>query len=218
MTNKRRIAAEYVNNKVDNNNPDPKKRGDRNLYVRRIEVTGPIYPPPPVHSESHNRIFVCMPGEDGLSEEQAARQILDRFAKSAFRRPAKAEEVEQLLGLYKTARAEGDGFVPAMKLPLTAGLVSPDFLFRIEQDPPGGQPARISDFELATRLSYFLWSSMPDEELFAAADANRLRDPVAIRSQVERMLSSPKAEALVQNFAGQWLYLRKLDDHKVSAA
>ena len=82
------IQRDSDNNKVDNNNRDPKKRGDRNLYVRRIEIEGPLYPPPPVRPESHRRIFVCMPGEDGLAEDQAARKIVERFANEAFRRPA----------------------------------------------------------------------------------------------------------------------------------
>ena len=210
---KRRLAAAYVNNKVDNNNPDPKKRGDRNLYVRRIEVEGPLYPPPPVRPESHRRIFVCMPGEDGLAEDQAARKIVERFANEAFRRPASGEEVAQLLSLYKLARGEGDRFEDGIRLALTGALVSPQFLYRVEADPPGsdGQVYAVSDYELASRLSYFLWSSMPDAELFSLAAAKRLRDPGVLDSQVKRMLADPKAAAFVTNFTGQWLELRNLD-------
>jgi mono/diheme cytochrome c family protein len=210
---KRRLAAAYVNNKVDNNNPDPKLRGDRNLYVRRVEVEGPLYPPPPVRPESHRRIFFCSPGENGLSEEQAARQIVERFATRAFRRPAAVEDVEQLISLYKMARAEGDRFEDGVELALTAALVSPHFLYRVEVDPPGsdGRVYAISDYELATRLSYFLWSSMPDEELFSLAAAKKLKEPGALEAQVKRMLAHPKAAALVSNFTGQWLELRNLD-------
>lgn len=210
---KRRIAAAYLNNKVDNNNPDPKKRGDRNLYVRRIEVEGPLYPPPPTRPESHTRIFYCAPGENGLTEEQAARQIVERFAGRAFRRPARPEEVDPLLSLYRMARGEGDRFEDGVRLALTAALVSPHFLYRIELDPPsaGAKPYAISDHELATRLSYFLWSSMPDSELFSLAEAKRLREPGVIESQVKRMLAVPKAEAFISNFTGQWLELRNLD-------
>jgi hypothetical protein len=210
---KRRIAAAYTNNKVDNNNPDPKKRGDRNLYVRRIEVEGPMYPPPPNRPESHKRIFFCMPGENGLGEDDAAKKIVDRFATQAFRRPAKAEEVEQLLAFYRMARKEGDRFEDGVRLALTAALVSPHFLFRIELDPPGAgaKPYAISDYELATRLSYFLWSSMPDEKLFSLAAAGKLHEPATLEAQVRRMLADPRSSALVSNFVGQWLELRNLD-------
>ena len=210
---KRRIAAAYLNNKVDNNNPDPKKRGDRNLYVRRIEVEGPLYPPPPTRPDSHQRIFFCAPGENGLTEEQAARQIVERFAGRAFRRPVRSDEIEQLLSFYKMARGEGDRFEDGVRLALTAALVSPHFLYRIELDPPnaGAKPYAISDHELATRLSYFLWSSMPDAELFSLAAARHLREPGVIEAQVKRMLADPRAEAFIGNFTGQWLELRNLD-------
>ena len=210
---KHRVAARYTNNKVDNNNPDPKKRGDRNLYVRRIEIEGPLHPPPPVRPESHKRIFVVMPNENGVTEEQAARQIIERFATRAFRRPAKSEEVDHLLAFYKLARGEGDRFEDGIRLALTAALVSPHFLYRIELDPPGAvdKAYAISDYELATRLSYFLWSSMPDEELFNLAAAKKLREPAALEAQVNRMLADPRAAALVSNFTGQWLELRNLD-------
>ena len=210
---KRRVAAAYVNNKKDDNNPDRKKRGDRNLYIRRIEIEGPLYPPPPTRPESHRRIFFCSPGENGLSEEQAARQIIERFATRAFRRSAKSEEVEQLLAFYHLARKEGDRFEDGIRLALTAALVSPHFLYRIETDPPGAgdKPYAISDYELATRLSYFLWSSMPDEELFALAGARKLRETGVLEAQVKRMLADKKAAAFVSNFTGQWLELRNLD-------
>ena len=210
---KHRIAARYTNNQVDNNNPDPKKRGDRNLYVRRIEVEGPLYPPPPTRPESHRRIFVVMPGENGLSEDNAARQIVERFTTRAFRRPATSDEVDQLLTFYKLSRGQGDRFEDGIRLALTAALVSPHFLYRIEVDPPGtaDKPYLVSDYELASRLSYFLWSSMPDAELFSLASAKKLREPGVIEVQVKRMLGDPKSSALVSNFTGQWLELRNLD-------
>jgi hypothetical protein len=210
---KHRVAARYTNNKVDNNNADPKKRGDRNLYVRRIEIEGPLYPPPPVRPESHKRIFFVMPGENGLTEENAARQIVERFATRAFRRPARSEEVDQLLNFYRLARGEGDRFEDGVRLALTAALVSPHFLYRIELDPPGAgeKPHAVSDYELATRLSYFLWSSMPDAELFKLAGENKLHEPAVLEAQVRRMLADSKSSALVSNFTGQWLELRNLD-------
>ena len=209
---KRRIAAAYLNNKKDDNNRDRNKRGDRNLYVRLISVEGPLYPPPPVRPESHRRIFFCTPGENGVSEEQAAAKIVGRFATRAFRRPVESEEVERLVSFYKLARGEGDSFEDGVRLALTAALVSPHFLFRIEVDPPGAgvKPYPVSHYELATRLSYFLWSSMPDEELFSLAAAKKLRDPAVLEAQVKRMLADPKSAAFVANFTGQWLELRNL--------
>jgi hypothetical protein len=210
---KRRVAARYTNNQVDNNNPDPKKRGDRNLYVRRIEVEGPLYPPPPVRPESHRRIFVYNPGENGLTEDQAAQKIIESFATRAFRRPVTSDETELLLTFYKLARGQGDRFEDGIRLALTAALVSPHFLYRIELDPPnaGDKPYAVSDYELATRLSYFLWSSMPDAELFKLAGEKKLHEPAVLEAQVKRMLADPKSSALVSNFTGQWLELRNLD-------
>jgi hypothetical protein len=141
----------------------------------------------------------------------AARDIVTRFATRAFRRPVKAEEVERLLKLYDRAEAEGERFEQRIRLALAGVLVSPHFLFRVELDPLAAKPGTaypLGEFELASRLSYFLWSSMPDEELFAQAGRGELRKN--LEAQVRRMLDDPKSAAFVQNFAGQWLTLRKL--------
>jgi hypothetical protein len=159
---------------------------------------------------------------DARNPREAARRILNEFARRAYRRPVSPQEVERLLQLVDKARQDGDGPEEALQVAFKAVLVSPHFLFRIERDPapdekrplplpaeryvPGVYP--ISEYELATRLAYFLWSSMPDEELFQLAEKGQLRQN--LDAQVKRMLQSPKSRALVENFAGQWLQLRNL--------
>jgi hypothetical protein len=181
----------------------------RVLVVRRIVLDGPYNPPPPVLPETHKRL---MDHPEGLAPREAARFILSRFAGRAFRRPVKPDELERLLALYDQAEKEGDRFEDRVRVALEGVLVWPHFLFRVELDPPGAAPGTsypVSDYELASRLSYFLWSSMPDDELLAPAGQGRLRQELT--AQVRRMLADPKSAALVQNFAGQWLTLRKLD-------
>src|SRR5262249_41846180 len=155
--------------------------------------------------ESHRRIFFVMPGPK-LPDADCARQIVKRFAARAFRRPVADDEVTRLLTLYTAARAKKQAFIPSVVLSLEAVLVSPRFLFRMEDDPPPAKtPAvrALSDYEVATRLSYFLWSSMPDDRLFELAAAGTLAQPEARAAEVRRMLADPKAAALVQNFLGQ---------------
>ena len=144
--------------------------------------------------------------------EESARQILRTFADRAYRRPVRDDELNRLVRLVELARKNGDGFEAGLKLALEAVLVSPHFLFRVELDRrPGDRYVRlVGEFELASRLSYFLWSSMPDDELFRLARAKRLREPGVLEAQVKRMLQSPRSRALVDNFAGQWLQLRNL--------
>lgn len=142
-----------------------------------------------------------------------ARKIIERFAFHAYRRPVKSEEVDRLVGLVTQAEAQGDSFDKGIQLALQAILVSPHFLFRIELDPqPRDEKAIhvINDFELASRLSYFLWCSLPDDDLFDLARQNKLHEDEKLEAQVRRMLKDPKAHALVENFAGQWLELRSL--------
>src|SRR5262249_46296280 len=133
------------------------------------------------------------------------------------RRPVTKQEIEQLAGLVSLAQKQGDSFEEGICLSIEAMLLSPHFLFRIEQDPQtasaeDGHP--ISDYELASRISYFLWSSMPDDELFRAAERKTLRKAEVLKAQVHRMLKDPKSRALVENFGGQWLELRKLESVK----
>lgn len=148
------------------------------------------------------RLRVCDPA--AIGEAACARQIIARFAKKAWRRPVADSELAPLIALVDLAHAQGDGFDVGVQLALRAILLSPNFVYRTEADTPPGQP--ISDYALASRLSYFLWSSMPDDELFAKADAGTLHDPDVLSAEVRRMLADPKAQALVDSFGAQWLH------------
>jgi hypothetical protein len=157
------------------------------------------------------RRLLITPAND--QSKTAACKVIENFARRAFRRPVSAEEVNKLAGFVDLARKNGDGFETGIQLALEAVLVSPHFLFRVELDREPNNPRAahpVSEYELATRLSYFLWSSMPDEELFRLAGQGALRKPGNLEAQVRRMLRDPKAHALVENFAGQWLQLRNL--------
>jgi mono/diheme cytochrome c family protein len=161
--------------------------------------------------EIRQRILV--PQSKGQTKVENARQILERFAFRAYRRPVKPDEVDRLVGLVTQAESQGDSFDKGIQLALQAVLVSPHFLFRIELDPqPRDEKAihSINDFELASRLSYFMWSSMPDEMLFDLARQSKLHEEKVLEDQVRRMLNDGKAHALVENFAGQWLESRSL--------
>ncbi len=186
---------------------DPDKH-QRVLVVRNISLDGPYNPPPPVLPETHQRLLAH---RSDLPPREAAREIVTRFANKAFRRPARPEEVESLLKLYDRAEQEGERFENRVRVALEGVLVWPAFLFRVELDPPGVEPGTsypVGEYELASRLSYFLWSSMPDDELFALAARGQLRRNLEV--QVRRMLADPKSAAFVQNFTGQWLTTRKL--------
>ena len=179
--------------------------------VYSVTVTGPFDATGPGDTPSRQRIFTCRPATAG-EERACAEEILSNLARRAYRRPATAADLDTLLEFYAQGRAAGD-FDAGIEMALRRLLVSPEFLFRIERDPEGAAPNaayRISDPELASRLSFFLWSSIPDDELIAAAAAATLRDPGVLERQVRRMLADPRAEALVTNFAAQWLYLRNL--------
>ena len=179
---------------------------DRNLYVGRVRVEGPIGK----KSASHQKIIFITPSKPA-EEKQAAKKILNRLASKAYRRRAKADEMQRLMDLYEIGRKEGEGFDAGIRFALQAILVSPQFLFKVEQPVDSGQTRVLSDFELATNLSYFLWSTMPDDELFKVASQGKLSDPEIYRQQVVRMLKDRRSLALVQNFASQWLHLRSLD-------
>jgi len=185
-------------------------RADRNLIVDSFEVDGPI---DLVIGENPIResIITCTaPAADAW--RACARQILEGFVPRAWRRPPTDEEYERLELLIERALAIDTSFEGAVGVGLQAALVAPSFLYRIERDLADGATTahELDSFELASRLSYFLWSSMPDAELFELAAAGTLRDPGVIGAQVERMLRDPRAEALVENFAGQWLFIRNV--------
>ena len=192
------------------------KTGDtkkvRALSLLVMEIEGPFNPVAKPPAETHRRIFVATP-TSAADREAAARKVLHAFATRAYRRPLKPDEIERLVKLFKFADQPGEPFETAVKHALKAVLVSPHFLFRIERDAEPNNPEAVhpvSQFELATRLSYFLWSSMPDDELFRLAESNKLREPGVMEAQIRRMLKDPKASALVENFAGQWLMLRSV--------
>ena len=182
-------------------------------YLDRVTITGPFESRgarPAVDTPSRARIFVCEPGDGAASAAACAAEIMANLARRAFRRPVTAEDVDRLLAFYEQGAA-GGGFDAGIELALRRLLVSPEFLFRIVEDPPGLPPGAayaLSDLEMASRLSFFLWSSIPDDALLDAAVRGALRDPAELEAQARRMLDDPRAEALVTNFAGQWLSLR----------
>jgi hypothetical protein len=166
----------------------------------------------------YDKLIEVKPGKD-LPERDAARKFVERFVRRAYRRPVRGEEVDRLMKLYDRAVSRGGQFDDGVRLVLKGVLVSPHFLFRIEQDraPQGSAKAyRVDDHELAVRLSYFLWSSMPDDELFKLADDGRLSDPAVLEKQVRRMLGDPKARAFTEEFGARWLQINKLADARPS--
>ncbi len=179
--------------------------------VGSISISGPFNVQGPGATPSRDKIFICHPSAP--TEEQAcAERILTNLAHRAYRRPISADDLPQLMALYKQG-AETGGFEAGVRLALQKILVSPEFIFRAELDPantPPGSVHRLSDIELASRLSFFLWSSIPDDELLAVAERGELSDPAMLERQVQRMLADPRAHALVQNFVGQWLFLRNI--------
>jgi hypothetical protein len=168
----------------------------------------------PGESPSRKRIFVSRPRTAAAADEdRAARRILSRLMRRAYRRPVTTADLTGPLTLYRQARADA-GFEAGIEMALSAVLVSPRFLFRVEHDPaglPANTPYRVSDLELASRLSFFLWSSVPDDELLNLATAGTLHTPAVLERQVRRMLADTRSRALVDNFAAQWLHLRNLD-------
>lgn len=181
--------------------------------VLRVTVGGPFKPTGRGTTPSRSRIFVCRP-TSAREEPGCAKTILTSLGRRAFRRPVTDSDIEPLLGFYKRERAAGGDFDSGIQKSLEALLVSPDFLFRVERDhrPPRPAGTRATSVNLASRLSFFLWSSIPDEELLTLAEQDALLDPAVLSRQVQRMLRDPRATALVANFFGQWLQLRSLSD------
>jgi hypothetical protein len=179
-------------------------------HVQSITVTGPFNAVTSANGPPF-RVFSCWP-DGSRAELPCARRIVSTIARRAYRRPVPAQEVEDLLSFYRQGRANGS-FTTGIELVLRRILASPSFVFRPEREPVGlasGTPYRVTDFELASRLSFFLWSSIPDEELLRLAGEGKLSQPDVQSQQVRRMLGDSRSEALITNFAGQWLQLRNL--------
>ena len=175
-----------------------------NLYLDWVEIEGPVHDawPPTGYTK------ILFESDNDRDSPEYAREVLRRFMSRAWRRPVTVDEVEHKLQLFTRARPKKSNFEEAIKVPLIAVLSSPQFLYLTE--PATDRETELSDYELASRLSYFLWSSMPDDELFQLASEKRLSDDGVLREQVDRMLADPKAAAFTENFAGQWLDLREV--------
>ncbi len=183
--------------------------------IAGLTITGPFNTKGPGDTPSRRKIFLCHPLADGVhtsADDACARKILSSLARNAYRRPVTERDVQPLFTLFQIGRKEA-GFEVGIERALQGVLVAGEFLFRAESDPPHAVPGlayRISDLELASRLSFFLWSSIPDAELLSLAERNQLKDPAILGKQVRRMLGDARAQSLVKNFAGQWLYLRNM--------
>ena len=180
--------------------------------VPNLVITGPLNITGVGDTPSRHKLFLCRPTSQG-DETACARTILTTLARRAYRGPVSPGEIETLMEFYKRGRQPGD-FDSGIQEALARVLVAPRFVYRAEEEPAtiaSGQAYRVSDIDLASRLSFFLWSSIPDDELIEVATKGRLRDAKVLNQQVKRMLADAKADALVENFAGQWLYLRELD-------
>jgi hypothetical protein len=205
-----RVAVAFLNDYYDE-----ASKADRNLLVQAIEVQGPFRSEPLPLPTTHTRIIFREPSDASPEAwRDFAGELLDRFASRAYRRPATPGDLRPIQDLVEDARREGLTFPEAMQLAIEAVLVSPNFLFRVELDggaSDNGPASLLGNYELASRLSYFLWSSMPDDELFEAARAGTLQQPEVLAAQARRMLRDEKASALVEGFAVQWLQLRGLE-------
>jgi hypothetical protein len=180
-------------------------------HVERLTVTGPFNPTGPGDTPSRRRIFVCRPSSPG-GEGPCARLIIGTLTRRAYRRAVTRAEVDDVMEFYQAGRRKGS-FDTGIQMAVRRIVASPKFVLRVERDPADvlpGVPYRVSDVELASRLSFFLWSSIPDDDLLAVATKGELKNPATLERQVRRMLADPKAQALVSNFAGQWLQLRNL--------
>ena len=188
---------------------------DGDAAIEQAQITGPFDAAGPGDTPSRRAIFVCTPASNDLSsEEVCATEILSNLANRAYRRPLQQTDIDTLMDFYRIGRGDGQsGFDAGIQLAVERILISPDFLFRVEQDPLNVAPEsnyELSDVELASRLSFFLWSSIPDEELLSIAERGELQNPDILEAQTQRMLDDPRSSALVKNFASQWLYLRNL--------
>jgi mono/diheme cytochrome c family protein len=181
-------------------------------HVGQVVIEGPFEAQGASDTASRRKIFSCTP-TSAAEETPCAREIISTLAKQAFRRPSNANDMEQLMEFYIAGRNEGGTFEAGIEAALQRILADPQFVYRGEREPVGiaaGRTYRLDDLELASRLSFFLWSSIPDEQLIDLAAQGRLKDPVVLEQQVKRMIADPRSEALIENFTGQWLSVRSL--------
>ena len=198
------------------------ERYDENAAVEQVAIGGPYTVDGPGDTPSRHEVFGCRPAVTaGVDDAEAcAGRILARLARRAYRRPVTAVDIEPLMDFYRSGRGDG-GFDDGVQFALERILVDPDFLFRIERDPPDVAPGtsyRLSNLELASRLSFFLWSSIPDDELLDVAVRGQLSDPAVLEQQTRRLLADSRSIALVENFVSQWLRLRNLDSQQRESA
>ncbi len=182
-------------------------------HLREFEITGPYTVSGISETPIRKRVFTCRP-MSAAEELPCATKIISDLAKKAYRRPISADDMEGLMSFYEQGRKQGGNFESGIRAGLQAILASMDFVFRFERIPAGvkpGQTYRIGDLELASRLSYFLWNTLPDDELVGLASQGRLKDPAVFEKQVRRMLADPKSESLATKFAGQWLHLNDIE-------
>ncbi len=206
------VSAEFINDFYDPDAKDPTKR-DRNVTLETIEVAGPLEIKPDQYPVAHRKLITATPSST-TTVLDAAQTSLRPFVNRAFRRRVNEDEIRKYAQLVDASVRDGDNYEQGMQVAVIAVLCSPHFLFRIEQDPNPNDPKNahlVGDYELATRLSYFLWSSLPDNELFLLATSGKLREEQTLREQVKRMLADDRSQALADNFASQWLNLRLLD-------
>ncbi len=181
-------------------------------HIDQVVIAGPYDASGPGDTPSRRKIFSCMPA-NASEEVGCAKKILTTLARQAYRRPITPTDTETLLSFYQSGRNQGGNFDAGIERALRLILSSPEFVFRFERDPAtvaAGSAYRIDDLELASRLAFFLWSSIPDDELLNLASANKLSDPATLDREIRRMLADPRSQALATNFAAQWLYLRNL--------
>ncbi|HEY5667334.1 MAG TPA: DUF1592 domain-containing protein, partial [Gammaproteobacteria bacterium] len=181
-------------------------------HVGQVFIEGPFDGQLATNTQSRERVFECYP-ESIDQEEACARRIIETLTRRAFRRPATEADVDLMLEFFAVGRDEGDSFDFGIEAVVQRILADPEFIYRSEIEPEDlapGEPYRISDLELASRLSFFLWSSIPDDELIEVAAAGRLSDSDVLRGQVERMIADPRSDAFIDNFTGQWLSVREI--------
>ncbi|QKK09363.1 MAG: DUF1592 domain-containing protein [Planctomycetota bacterium] len=213
----RRLSAAFTN---DYWVPDV---ADRNMAIEAVSLAGPLAEDTLQRPDAYGQVMFVTPGQgaNDAAQRTVARKVIGNFAAGAFRRPVNDEEFRRLMLLYEDSRQAGDTYEEAVRVVLSAVLVSPNFLYRSIANRHSDDPTRVynlNDHELAARLSYFLWSSTPDDELTTLADRGKLADEATLRAQARRMLADPRADAFIENFAGQWLLLRNLDRLEIDTA